>query len=58
MKAKIWYIKFPSDADAWTIQFDEPINEREVRAEARIVYHGSVHQDRPLPRGTQVWPEN
>jgi hypothetical protein len=52
-----WYVKFPLDAYALgPLRFEKPISEREARAEARRFHHGIDRQDRPLPRGTQVWP--
>jgi hypothetical protein len=59
MKSARWYVKFPLDAYALgPLRFDCPVDERGARAEARRFHHGIQHQDRPLPRGTQVWPDD
>ena len=57
MKSSAWYVKFTLDAYALgPFRFPEPVTEAEARAEARRFHHGLEHQDRPLPRGTQLWP--
>lgn len=52
MRSKRWYMKFPLDAYALgPVHFGKPVNEREVRAFARL-FEGCER----LPRGFQCWP--
>jgi hypothetical protein len=51
MKAKAWFIKFPSDAYAMgPVRFGAPVTEKEVRRYARE-FEGVER----LPRGFQCW---